>query len=589
MQSPWLDTITKSTSPLRFLLVSSRPYRLWMTLSLGAVIFAASSSVAIPYAFKTIVDAATRSAYDDLAWAAAAYVAITLGSNLLWRISGFAGMRWVTGVRATGRYMLTSYVTRHSHQYFSDRFAGSLSSKITHAANGVKEIVDQLLWSFLGFIISIIASFIIVFNTSATIAYIFLAWVAVITPLNVALSRRRVPISAATQRAETALGGATVDVLTNMGAVEEYARRPFELERIKKYITDRRATGLRNWTYGEMVLTINNFLQAIFIGGMIWGVIALARAGSITAGDIILILTVVIFMEDRLTFIGNKFNNFADTWGTVEESLSDILVDHSVTDRSDATDIIIKKGEIIFDAISFDYGGTRVFEKLSFVIPAGQKVGLVGRSGAGKSTLVKLLLRHYDLGSGAIKIDGADIAGITKESLRRAIAIVPQEPMLFHRSIRHNIEYGKDHATAQEVESAARAAEAHNFIQAIPRGYDALVGERGVKLSGGQRQRIAIARVFVKDAPLLLLDEATSSLDSESEVAVQKALLNLMWGRTVIAIAHRLSTLRAMDRLIVLDHGKIIEDGTHDQLVKKKGLYATLWEHQAGGFLSEED
>ncbi len=588
MQSQWPDNITKSTSPMRFLLASSRPYHFWMTLALGAVVLAASSSVAIPYAFKAIVDAATRSAYDDLAWGAVAYVAITLGSNLLWRASGFAGMRWVTGTRATGRYMLTSYVTRHSHQYFSDRFAGSLSSKITHAANGVKDIVDQLLWSFLGFIVSVIASFIIVFATNANIAYIFLAWVAVITPLNVVLSRRRVPISAATQRAETELGGATVDMLTNMGAVEEYARRPFELERIKKFIIYRRTTGLRNWTYGETVLIINNILQAVFISGMIWGVITLARAGSITPGDIILILTVVIFMEDRLTFIGNKFNSFADVWGTVEESLSDILVDHSVTDRQDAKDIVIKKGEIIFDNISFDYGGTRVFENLSFTISAGQKVGLVGRSGAGKSTLVKLLLRHYDLNSGAINIDGADIAGITKESLRHAIAIVPQEPMLFHRSIRHNIEYGKDNATSEEVERAARSAEAHEFIRAIPQGYDALVGERGVKLSGGQRQRIAIARVFVKDAPLLLLDEATSSLDSESEVAVQKALLNLMQGRTVIAIAHRLSTLRAMDRLIVLDHGKIIEDGTHDELIKKNGLYSVLWKHQAGGFLTKE-
>jgi len=589
MQSLWPDNVPKSTSPLRFLWASSQPYRGWMTLAIFAVVFASVTSMAIPYAFKTIVDAASRAAYDELSSAVLFYIVVALSSNLLWRVSGFMGMRWITGVRATSRYMLTSYVTRHSHQYFSDRFAGALSSKITHAANGTKDIADQFLWSFLGFIISLIVGFGIVFVANPTIAYIFLAWVAVITPLNVVLSRRRVPISAATQKAETALGGATVDMLANMGAVEEYAHRSFELERIKQFIIDRRTTGLRNWSYGETVLTINNFLQAFFIGGMIWGVLVLARTGNITPGDIILILTVVIFMEDRLTFIGNKFNSFADTWGTVQESLSDIVVEHTVVDHADARPLVVKEGEIVFDNISFDYGGARVFEKLSFTIPAGQKVGLVGRSGAGKSTLVKLLLRHYDLESGAIKIDDTDIAAITKESLRRAIAVVPQEPLLFHRSIRHNIEYGKDNATADEVKRAAGEAEAHQFIEAIPHGYEALVGERGVKLSGGQRQRIAIARVFIKDAPIVLLDEATSSLDSESEVAVQKALLKLMKGRTVIAIAHRLSTLRAMDRLIVLDHGKIVEDGTHDQLIKKKGLYAKLWEHQAGGFLTEEE
>ncbi|MEK7649488.1 MAG: ABC transporter ATP-binding protein [Patescibacteria group bacterium] len=589
MQSLWPDNVPKSTSPLRFLWASSQPYRGWMIAAVIMVTLASVTSMAIPYAFKTIVDAAARASYDELTWAVIAYVGISFGSNLLYRASGLTGMRWITGVRASSRYMLTSYVTRHSHQYFADRFAGALSSKIIHAANGAKDIADQFLWSFFGFVVSMIAGFVIVFRVNPTVAYIFLAWITVITPLNIVLSRKRVPISAATQKAETALGGATVDMLTNMAAVEEYTHHSFELERIKKFIIDRRATGLRNWTYGEFVLTINNFLQAVFIGGMILSVIALARLGSITPGDIILILTVVVFMEDRLTFIGSKFNSFADTWGTVEESLADIILEHTVTDKSDAKDLAIRKGEIVFDDISFDYGGAHVFEKLSFIIPAGQKVGLVGRSGAGKSTLVKLLLRHYDLHSGAINIDGINISDITKESLRRAIAIVPQEPMLFHRSIRHNIEYGKDDATMEEVERAARQAEAHEFIGAIPQGYEALVGERGVKLSGGQRQRVAIARVFVKDAPILLLDEATSSLDSESEVAVQKALLNLMKGRTVIAIAHRLSTLRAMDRLIVLDQGKIVEDGTHDQLVKKKGLYAALWEHQAGGFLPEED
>ena len=228
-----------------------------------------------------------------------------------------------------------------------------------------------------------------------------------------------------------------------------------------------------------------------------------------------------------------------------------------------------------------------MFSDLNLHIPAGQKVGLVGRSGAGKSTLVKLLLRHYEPTGGEIRIDDADIANVTRDSLREHIAVVPQEPMLFHRSIRDNIAYGKPDAADTDIEHAAELAQAHDFIQKVPDGYGALVGERGVKLSGGQRQRIVIARAFLKNAPILILDEATSSLDSESEGAVQKALMHIMEGRTDIAIAQRLSTRRAKDR-IIMDKGKIIEDGMHDELLKKGGLYADLWNHQAGGFLTEE-
>ncbi len=269
------------------------------------------------------------------------------------------------------------------------------------------------------------------------------------------------------------------------------------------------------------------------------------------------------------------------------ESLSDILGPHDVADTKRARPIVVSKGELSFESVSFNYGGNAVFEDLSFTIPAGQRVGVIGRSGAGKSTLMKLILRHYDLTGGRICIDGVDIASVTKESLRASIGVVPQDSSLFHRTIEENIAYGKHPASKEAVIHAAQLAQAHEFIETLPQGYDTLVGERGVKLSGGQRQRITIARALLKDARVLLLDEATSALDSESEIAVQKALLNLMETRTVIAIAHRLSTLRAMDRLMVFDAGRIVEDGTHDELIAKGGLYADLWNHQAGGFLED--
>ena len=548
-------------------------------------------NIATVYIFKLITDSAHALAsggeMSALWHAAFAYVIVSLLNILFWRGSGFVGMHWAAGTRATTRYALSSYVIQHSHAYFTDRFAGSISSKITQASNSMKDIVEGIMWNFIPFLVSIIGSFVLAFHTYPLIAFIFFAWVCVITPLNVYLVRKGVPLSVATQSAETALGGATVDMLTNMNAVHEYARMPFELSRLKKFILNRRFTGLVNWKFRESVRLANGALQIFFIGGMITLATYLTGSGALSAGDIILVLVIVVMIEDRLTFIGNQLNNFGDAWGQVTESLADIVRPYDITDKTDARMLTDVKGAISLENVSFSYSGMVIFDRLSMHIPAGQRIGLVGRSGAGKSTLIKLLLRHNEPTDGTIDIDGNDISRVTKDSLREAVAVVPQEPLLFHRTIRENIAYGKLDAGEEDIVHAATLAEAHEFITRLPHGYDALVGERGVKLSGGQRQRIAIARALLKNAPILLLDEATSSLDSESEVAVQKALLTLMENRTVIAIAHRLSTLRAMDRIIVMDEGRIVEDGTHAELIAYGGIYATLWNHQAGGFLED--
>lgn len=593
MQKIWREDVPLSTNPLRFVLFASGPHRLAAITATACVVIGSGLNAFIPYLFKNIIDAATKlgtspESVQTLWMSAIVFVILSFVVELAFRASGFVGMFWVLGVRATIRYSLSAYALRHSHDYFSNRFAGSISTKIGQAASSGDDLIEAFLWDILTFIITILTSFIIAFIVSPTIAFIFLAWILVIVPLNYFRAVQRAPLAGEAQKAETVLSGATVDFLTNITAVHEFARRTFESTRIKDLIARRRAASMRNWIFGEKTTLLNNTLQVLFVSGMIFFSIYLATKGVLTAGDIILVLSIIIIVQDRLMFLGSHINRLAEMWGTIKESLEDILIPHDIKDKPDAHALEAKNGGIELKKLSFSYGHNEVFKNLSLSIPPGQRIGLVGRSGSGKSTLMKLLLRHYDLSGGSILIDSTSIADVTKESLREHIAVVPQEPMLFHRSIKDNIAYGNPGATEEEIIEASKLAQADEFIRAFPGGYDVLVGERGVKLSGGQRQRIAIARALIKDAPVLLLDEATSALDSESEVLVQKALLELMKGRTVIAIAHRLSTLRAMDRILVLDDGKIIEDGTHEELLKSEGLYASLWAHQSGGYLKED-
>ena len=335
----------------------------------------------------------------------------------------------------------------------------------------------------------------------------------------------------------------------------------------------------------------NNVFIGIFIGGVVLWAFSLWSKEIITVGSLVMIIALTRgFMRD-LTHIGQNVNNIMEIFGETKNGLNEIIQPHGITDKTGAKKLKVVEGIVVFDNITFAYekDPRNVFKNLSFAVRGGEKVGIVGTSGAGKTTLMKLLLRQHDLIGGGVSIDGQDIRDVTQESLREGISIVPQEPMLFHRTIKENILYGKLDATEEEMIEVARKAQAHDFIELLPQKYDSLVGERGVKLSVGQRQRIAIARAFLKNAPILILDEATSALDSESEVAVQKALHALMEGKTVFVIAHRLSTLHDMNRILVFKDGQIVEDGTHRTLLKnKEGVYASFWSHQAGGFIKED-
>jgi ABC-type multidrug transport system fused ATPase/permease subunit len=381
--------------------------------------------------------------------------------------------------------------------------------------------------------------------------------------------------------------GYLVDTLTNMGAVRQYAAHDFEKERFGQELQTVRSLNLKQWTISEWGLVINNTIIALFQFAIVAVTISLWKSGTLSTGELVMMVTLLLNVTGTLVFIGSSINSFIRRYAEIEEGLTDVLRDYEIADAVDAKTLSVTQGKVTFDMVNFEFGENNVFADFNLVIQPGQRVGLVGHSGAGKTTFVSLLLRQHDVTSGLIMIDGQDIAQVTQDSLRNAIAVVPQEPMLFHRTIKENIAYGNPGATDEEIIAVAKKAQAHEFISQLEKGYDTLVGERGIKLSGGQKQRVAIARAMLKNAPLLVLDEATSALDSESEVAIQTALHELMEGKTVVAVAHRLSTLREMDRIIVLENGKIIEDGTHDSLKEVGGVYQRLWEHQAGGFLTE--
>lgn len=587
----WREDLPLSTSPMRLITFASKPHVRLASLSLACVVFAAALQNSIPLLMKQIVNAATALQTGGSVWVLSAnvagYVVASLVAELIWRLSGFIGNRWALGARSTARYALSSYVTLHSRSYFASRYAGTIGNNIAHASNVMRDIIGQLLWELLPFAVAVIAACAVAATTSPVIAWIFVGWVAVAAPLNIFFSRKRIGLSSMAQRVETNLNGGTLDLLSNLGTMQEYVRRPFEMRRLQDMIVRRQEVGLRTMDFGEWMLTANSIIQAFFVTTILAYAIMQAQAGQFSAGDFVLIVSVVFSIQGRLLFLGQSLETFGERMGEIQHCLEEIIEPFEITDAHEAKPLKIRTGAIVFDNAAFGYADRGVLQGLSLYIPGRQKVGLVGKSGAGKSTIVKLLLRHYELSGGEMLIDGQNIAHITRDSLRHAIAVVPQEPLLFSRSVFENIAYGRPDATKDEVMRAAELANADQFIRRLPEGYDTLVGERAARLSGGERQRVAIARAVLKNAPILILDEATSALDSESEHLIQKALERLMEGKTVIAIAHRLSTLREMDRIIVLDQGIVSEDGTHEGLMKASGTYSQLWQCQVGGFMVE--
>jgi ATP-binding cassette subfamily B multidrug efflux pump len=513
------------------------------------------------------------------------------------------------------RWQTNSYVLRQSLGFFQNDFAGRIATRIMQTGPALRESVVQAVDAIWYMAVHVAGALFIFWEADALLVLPLLAWLGLYAVVVKVFVPRIQKLSTEASEARSWLTGRVVDSATNILTVKLFAHAEREdsyaREAMQAHL-ERHQASLRNLTVMEFVLyTLNGALLVSVAGLALW----LWSQEAVTIGAITAAMTLsirIIAMSGWILFtVAGIFENI----GVVHEGMQTISRTYEVNDRPGATPLAVTKGEIRFEDVRFDYGrvarkpkealesdgdepihGLRtggVINGLSLVIQPGEKVGLVGRSGAGKSTLVNLLLRFYDLESGRILIDGQDIAAVTQDSLRAGIGLVTQDTSLLHRSVMENILYGRPEAGEDAAIAAAKRAHAHEFIQGLEdmrgrQGYDAQVGERGVKLSGGQRQRIAIARVLLKNAPILVLDEATSALDSEVEAAIQESLQELMAGKTVIAIAHRLSTIAAMDRLVIMDGGRIVEQGSHAELLRKGGLYASLWARQSGGFISKD-
>ncbi len=579
------NTIPKT--PFAFFRYVSAPHKKWVFLSILFVVIAATGGSFISYLFKLIVDAVEAGNLKDAMWWGLMFPVATFAVQFFYRLSGYAGLYWANGSTKTATDTLSAYLLEHSHTYFINRFAGSITSKIKNVTNAVDNIIPDFLWAHLSTIVSFIATFSLLLTVDINTAIIFLILLVTLFLVNQSFAPKKAILAKENAEAGSVLQGRSSDIFSNASTIRQYVQNNYEVQELQKLTTKKYLAGIANWFYTEKLLFLNSCIVFFFAFIMFWLLVYKWGQGAVTVGDFVLVLSLVSNITGSLLFIGRAFNSAARMVGEMREGLDDILVPYEITDSLKSENLQVEKGSIDWQDVTFKFGKNKVFSNFNLMIEGNQRIGLVGTSGAGKSTFVSLLLRQHDINDGQILIDGQNIAQVAQNSLREAIAVVPQEPALFHRTIRENIAYSRPEATLEEIIAVSKQAHVHEFIEKLPDGYDTLVGERGVKLSGGQKQRVAIARAMLKNAPILILDEATSALDSESEVAIQQALHSLMEGKTVIAIAHRLSTLREMDRILVLEDGEIIEEGTHKTLVEKKGRYAKLWEHQAGGFIPE--
>jgi ATP-binding cassette subfamily B protein len=529
----------------------------------------------------------------------------------VWRICDFSWLKLTPLMKKKITSESMTYALQHSSNFFQNNFSGSLANKVRDLANGTPRLLEIFLYSFLNVALSLLFAFVALFSIHKFFAFALISWAVLFTFMAVRGAKTAGKMSIEIADQQTKIMGNIVDVFGNISNVKFFSRRHFEQKRVGDFQeTYSRLSEKRGWFFVKF-FTLHGLTFAAYFSFCIVALIFLYAKNLVTLGDFLMLFTINSWIIHLMWNAATELRHFLEEMGTVNQALQILNVPLEIKDGDEILNVT--KGEIIFENVEFGYKNSApLFAGKNIVIKSGEKVGLVGHSGGGKTTFVNLILRQFDVNSGRILIDGQDISQTTQDSLRAAIGMIPQDPSLFHRTLAENISYGKtpdvmlslskhdssphpescfdrlSMTSSEEIVSAARKAHAHNFIENLPQKYDSLVGERGIKLSGGQRQRIAIARAFLKNAPILILDEATSQLDSITENLIQDSLKNLMENKTTLVIAHRLSTLKIMDRILVFDHGKIVEDGSHQELLTRGGAYKKLWDAQVGGNLTNK-
>jgi ATP-binding cassette, subfamily B, bacterial len=574
-----LDSLSGyANRPLPFVLRYLRRRLASHVVIFSAVVAAVACSVGTQYGVKYLVDGLSAGpARAESVWLAFVFLmSLIAADNFLWRIASWTASFTFVGVTGDLRRDIFRHLTGHATNYFSDRLPGMLTSRITATSNAIYTVENMFVWNVLPPCIATIVAIALIGTVSLAMAagLIVVAGAMVIAMFRLAAAGKPLHDEFADKAA--AVDGEMVDVINNMPLVRAFCGLSIEHDRFDATVNRELTARGRSLRYLEKLrITHAAITVAMTIALLAW-VVVLWQGGSATTGDVVLVCTLGLSILSATRDLAVALVDVTQHFARLTEAVATLLLPHELRDHPQAEPLIKSGAAIAFNNVSFRYpGGLQVFDKFSLRLQPGQRVGLVGHSGGGKSTLFVLLQRFYDVQYGNVTIDGQDIARVTQQSLRQAISVVPQDISLFHRSIMENIRYGRPNATDDEVLRAAIAARC-DFVETLPDGLATTVGDRGVKLSGGQRQRIAIARAFLKDAPILLLDEATAALDSESEEAIREALARLMRGRTVIAIAHRLATLRNFDRVVVLQSGRIIEDGSPDRLMQGGGPYREL-------------
>jgi ATP-binding cassette subfamily B protein len=579
------------STPGRFILHFVARYRFWY---LAMVLFESAHavcSICLPYAVGKVIKVVTGSAgntralFEQVKAPLTLFVMLGVGEVIFARAGGTCQITIGPRQRQNVTRNVYAYLQHHSHRYFTSNFAGALAHRISETSMGVTQTLWAIIFDFWPIAIVFGVSVVLLWHAHAGLGLLVAAWAVGFVGISYRLATRCQPFAFKASAARSETTGKVVDSVTNLTSAKLFARLDFERQHLDGYLRqEMRAIRRSNW-YSERVRWFQFGSAAVLKIGVLSYSLQLWRDGAIGVADFVMATSLAFLIINEARNLSRRFLEFFEFIGNVANGVHTIIAPHELIDAPQALPARIGRGCIELRDLAFGYTPDRkVFDKLTLTIPAGQRVGLVGSSGSGKSTFVSLILRLYDRQSGSIAIDGIDICDMTQDALHAQLSLIPQDPTLFHRSLLENIRYGKLDASDADVIEAAKKAHAHEFISQMPEQYQSLVGERGVKLSGGQRQRIAIARVILKDAPVLILDEATSSLDSITEQAIQDAFATVMRGKTVLVVAHRLSTIAHLDRILVFEGGSIIEDGTHAELLARRGAYYALWSRQSYGF-----